>query len=103
MPTCAVNNRITEVTAKAPRRPQTLYSRKERDTEAGSFGEVLLKTRPAVNHPEQAKRNRNTKSNTKSLLVGVKSKEILRVRSSTAIPERAIRRRKLARLLRKLL
>jgi len=75
---------MTEVIAKAPRRPQTLHSRKENDTEAGSFGEILLR-RPAVNHPEQAKRNRNTTSNTTSVPVGVKSKDILRVRSPAAI------------------
>ena len=85
MPTCAVNNRMTEVTANALRRPQTLYSRNENDTEAGLFGEVLLRMRSAVNHPEQAKRNRNTKSNTKSVPVGVKPKAILRVRSPVAI------------------
>jgi hypothetical protein len=38
-----------------------------------------------VNHPEQAKRNRNTMSNTTSVPVGVKSKDILRVRSPAAI------------------
>jgi len=85
MPTCAVNSRMTEVTANAPRRLQTLYSRDEKDTEAGSFGEVLPRMRLAVNHPEQAKRNRNTKSNAKSVPVGVKSKDILRVRSPVAI------------------
>jgi hypothetical protein len=38
-----------------------------------------------VNHPEQAKRNRNTKSSTMSVPVGVKSNDILRVRSTAAL------------------
>ncbi len=83
MPNCAVESRMTEVTAKAPRRLQRIHSRQEKDAEAGVSGvcAVLLRTRLAMNQPEPANSNKNTNSNAKSVPVGVKSKQILRATS----------------------
>ena len=75
MPTCAVNNRMTEVTAKAPRMPQRMHSSREKGTEGGSPVKcaILLRTTSTMSHPDHAKRIKNTNSNARSIPVGVKS------------------------------
>jgi hypothetical protein len=67
---------MIEVTANAPRRPQTMHSSREKGHDVESTGEGVSFRRPRLttSHPEQAKRSKNRNSKATSVPVGLKSK-----------------------------